>query len=100
MPNTIKISLAALFFFCLADLPYGYFQFVRLAALIGFGVLAFHANEVGKQNEMILYIVLAILFQPIYKIALGRELWNVVDIVVGLGLLISIFLNRENKSKT
>jgi hypothetical protein len=97
MPNTIKISLAALFFFCLADLPYGYFQFVRLAAMIGFGVLAFHANEAGKQNEMILYIGLAILFQPIYKIALGRELWNVFDVIVGLGLLFSIFTKEKRE---
>jgi len=30
---------------------------------------------------------LALLFQPFYKIALGRAVWNVVDVVVAAGLL-------------
>jgi len=34
---------------------------------------------------------LALLFQPFFKISLGRELWNVVDVIVGIGLLISAF---------
>ncbi|MGN8058722.1 DUF6804 family protein [Pedobacter sp. 22163] len=41
----------------------------------------------------ITYITLAILFQPIFKIALGRFLWNVVDVIVALGLIISIYIN-------
>jgi len=36
--------------------------------------------------------VLAILFQPLLKIALGREGWNVVDVIVGVGLLVSMFV--------
>jgi len=38
----------------------------------------------------IIYIGLAILFQPISKIALGREVWNIVDVVVGSLLIISV----------
>ena len=37
----IKIILAILFFLCLADMPYGYYQFVRFAGLIGFVILAY-----------------------------------------------------------
>jgi hypothetical protein len=44
---------------------------------------------------MIIYIGLAILFQPFFKIALGRELWNVVDVVVAIGLIVSIFKNPK-----
>ncbi|KMQ68859.1 hypothetical protein ACM39_06120 [Chryseobacterium sp. FH2] len=91
MDKIIKIGLAILFFICLLDMPYGYFQLVRFLALIGFGFLAYQANQQGKQTEMIIYGALALLFQPFFKIALGRELWNVVDVIVGIGLLISIF---------
>ncbi|MFM9986325.1 MAG: DUF6804 family protein [Flavobacteriales bacterium] len=45
----------------------------------------------NRNAEMILYIGLILLFQPIYKIALGRQLWNIVDVIVGGYLLISIF---------
>jgi len=30
---------------------------------------------------------LALLFQPFFKISLGRTLWNIVDVIVGIGLL-------------
>jgi len=89
MDKAIKIILAILFFLCLADLPYGYYQFVRFVGLVGFGILAYQANEEGRQTEMIIYGGLALLFQPFFKIALGREIWNIVDVIVGLGLLAS-----------
>ena len=89
MEKGIKIGLAILLFLCLADMPYGYFQFVRWAALVGFALLAFDASEKNRQQEMIVYIGLAILFQPIFKIALGRSLWNMVDVIVGGYLMIS-----------
>ena len=82
MEKIIKIGLAVLMFGCLLDMPYGYYQLVRFIALIGFGVLAFQANQQAKQTEMIIYGALALLFQPLFKIALGRELWNIIDVIV------------------
>lgn len=80
-------------------MPYGYFQLVRFLALVGFGILAYKAHHKNKQTEMWLYGVLALLFQPLLKISLGRELWNVVDIVVAVGLLLSLTKNKkETKS--
>ncbi|MBC6490660.1 DUF6804 family protein [Flavihumibacter stibioxidans] len=99
MDKIIKISLAILFFVCLVDFPYGFYQFVRFAGLIGFGILAYQAHEQGRQTEMIIYCGLALLFQPFIKIALGREIWNIVDIVVGIGLLISIFINPKESPR-
>ncbi len=95
MVKIIKISLALFFFLCLADMPYGFYQFVRFAGLIGFAILAYKAHEQGRQTEMIIYGGLALLFQPFFKIALGREMWNVVDVVVGIGILISIFMKQK-----
>lgn len=91
MEKTIKIVLAVLLFACLLDMPYGFFQLVRFVALVAFGVLAYQAHQQGKQTEMIVFGALALLFQPFFKISLGRELWNIVDVIVGIGLLISVF---------
>ena len=90
----IKIVLSVLFFLCLLDMPYGFYQLVRIIALIGFGILAYKANEENKNTEMIIYVGLALLFQPFFKIALGREMWNIVDVIVGIGLIASLFMNR------
>ena len=97
MNNAIKIVLAILFFLCLADMPYGFYQFVRFAGLIGFAILAYQANQQVRQTEMIIYGGLALLFQPFFKVALGRQMWNVVDVVVGIGLLVSIFMKPKEK---
>jgi hypothetical protein len=97
--NIIKFILAILFFLCLADMPYGFYQFVRFAGLIGFVILAYQANQQGRQTEMIIYGGLALLFQPFFKIALGRQMWNVVDVVVGIGLLISIFMKPKESPR-
>lgn len=76
-------------------MPYGFYQFVRFAGLVGFGILAYQAHEQDRQTEMIIYGSLALLFQPFFKIALGREIWNIVDIIVGIGLILSIFIKPK-----
>ena len=83
----LSFILAILLFLCLADMPYGYYQFVRFAAASFFAYAAYTENESGRKELVLVFIVLAILFQPFFKITLGRTLWNIVDVVVGLGLL-------------
>lgn len=78
-------------------MPYGYYQFVRFGALVGFILLAINAYEKGLTNYMIIFIGLGLLFQPFIKIALGRELWNIVDVIVAIGLLVSIKEPVKNK---
>ena len=94
MEKIIKIILAVLFFICLLDMPYGFYQLVRFAAMIGFALLAYKTNEINSKTEAVIYVCLAILFQPIVKFSFGRELWNVIDCIVGIGLLLS-FIKRK-----
>jgi hypothetical protein len=96
-PNIMKYSLATALLFCLANMPYGYYQFVRVAASVGFGILAYAAFEDKKQGEGILMIVLVLLFQPLEKIALGRTLWNIVDVAVAIYLIGSTLVNTPTK---
>ena len=95
MDKVIKIVLAILLFLCLLDMPYGFYEFVRFVALIGFAILAYQVLQEGRQTEVIIYAVLAILFQPFFKIALGRDLWNVVDVLVGVCLVVSVFMQPK-----
>jgi hypothetical protein len=97
MKNLIKIVLAILLFLCLFKMPYGYYQIVRFVAMIGFAYLAYSANDQNNKNEIFIYIALAILFQPFAKIAFGREIWNFIDVIIGIGLLASIFTNKNKK---
>ena len=95
MHKQIKISLSILLLICLLDMPYGYYQLVRLVSLVGFSILAFQSFENDQKEIAFIYIGLALLFQPFMKINLGRDLWNVVDVVVGVGLLLSLMWNKK-----
>ena len=99
MDKIIKIVLAVLLLLCLAKMPYGYYILVRFVAFVVFGILAFMTYQ--KRNkidvEILLYIALTLLFQPFAKVALGRTLWNVVDVVVGVGLVASLLLKNINR---
>ena len=96
LEKSIKIVLSVAFFLCLLNMPYGYYELVRFAALIGFGILAYNEHKKDNLTLVVIYAALALLFQPFFKIALGRMLWNIVDVVVGIFLLISLFTKREN----
>jgi hypothetical protein len=98
MDKAIKIILSILFFGCLLYFPYGYYQLVRFAGLLGFVILAYQANQQDRQTESIIYIALALLFQPFFKIALGRQIWNIVDIIVGLSLILSIWIKPKQQT--
>ena len=96
--SSLKISLIILLFLCLLNMPYGYYQLVRFVAFIVFSILSYKAHKKNRNVEMIIYGGLALLFQPFFKIYLGREMWNMVDVIVGVGLIISLFTIRT-KSK-
>lgn len=99
MEKIIKIGLAILFFGCLAEMPYGYFQFVRFLGMIGFGLLAFQEKEKGNDGFFIFWLLSAILINPIFKISLGRGLWNAIDVIWAVVLIGTLFYNPTNSKK-
>ncbi len=97
MEKNIKIILSVLFLLCLAEMPYGFYELVRYLALVGFVYLVVMANKKGNEKEFYIFIALAVLFQPVLKISLGRNLWNLVDIGVAGWLLYSVFVGAKAK---
>ena len=95
MSQGIKFILAVLLFLCLIDWPYGYYQMVRFCSMAGFTYLAYQAFLEDQKTELYVFLLLAVLFQPVIKISLGRTLWNIVDVVVGLGLIFSALRKKQ-----
>jgi hypothetical protein len=48
-------------------------------SMAGFSYLVSSSFESDKKNEALVYFILALLFQPFFKISLVRELLNMVD---------------------
>ena len=98
MMRKFYLPLAAMMLLCLAPMPYGYFQLVRFLSTIAFGMMAYRYYM--EKKEWLTYTcgILALLFQPFYKIAMGRTVWNVVDVIVAIGLIILFFYEMRKGS--
>ena len=90
-------AVAGLLLLCLLDMPYGFFVLVRFIATAAFCYFAFEEYQDGNKERMILFIILAVLFQPFMKISLGRVIWNIVDIVVAGYLIYLLFQVIKSK---
>lgn len=99
MTNLLKLAMAILLFICLLDMPYGYYELVRFIAMLVFGVLAYQCKAKGELFQVFIFIAFALLFQLFVKIALGRPIWTIVDIIVGVGLLISLVKSKTDKKR-
>lgn len=83
----LYVILAVLLLLCLAPMPYGYYMLVRFVMMVAFGWMAYQYYLQKKDVVVWVFISLALLFQPFFKIALGRVIWNVVDVLVAIFLL-------------
>lgn len=95
LQTLIKIILPILFLLCLLQMPYGYYQAVRFIGFLGFALLAYFSYQENRKVEIFIFISLALLFQPFIKVALGRTVWNIVDVIVSAGLIISLFVKPK-----
>ena len=95
----LYLVIAAMMLLCLAPMPYGYFQLVRLLATIAFGFMSFRFYQERKEALFYTFGALALLFQPLYKIALGRTIWNIIDVIVAIGLILLFIWDWKNGKK-
>ena len=86
MKALLKLVIAILLLLCLTDLPYGFYEITRFAACAAFAYLSYDYFKQRRDFWGIVFAALALLFQPFFKISLGRTLWNAVDIIVALSL--------------
>ena len=93
----LYLIVAILLLLCLAPMPFGFYQLVRFVAMVVFIVFACNYLKKGQPPLAIIFGALALLFQPFIKIALGRVMWNIVDVIVAIGLL--VLCSKEYKRK-
>jgi hypothetical protein len=90
---SVKISVIFLLLLCTFDMPYGFYQFVRIFCSISFLFLAYKSNLDTNNIEPVIFIFFTILFQPVLPISLTKEIWTLIDISIILILLIRLKFN-------
>lgn len=92
------LVLAIALLLCLLPMPYGYYSLVRFAAMIIFGCMIFSFYKDSNNPLSIVAGSLALLFQPFFKITLGKAMWNVVDVIVAIALIILWYWKNNTHS--
>lgn len=77
-------------------MPYGFYSLIRFVAMIVFAIYAYAYYEKKNNKLAIAFLSLAILFQPLAPIYLGRILWNIVVVVA---IFLIVLYIKENHKK-
>lgn len=97
MKPILKLIIAILLLLCLADMPYGFYTLVRFAATAAFVYLSYDLFKNRRDGMGFLFATLAVLFQPFFKVSLGKTIWNFVDVIVAIGLIYLIIKTFKKK---
>ncbi|MBE8712693.1 DUF6804 family protein [Sphingobacterium hungaricum] len=94
--KNIQIGLIIVLMLCLLPMPYGYYTIVRICTVVYFGYLTFNVDTKSNKNRKVLffYIAIIILFQPFIKLPVGRLIWNIIDVVVAIWILLHLGKKR------
>jgi hypothetical protein len=99
--NIALLIAAAFLFVALFDgWPYGFFTLLRFVVFASSAYVAWMAYEAQKERWIWIFGFLAVLFNPFIVIHLDREIWSVIDLIVGVFMIISLFALKLNKPKT
>lgn len=65
--------------------------------MVVFGCMAFSFYNQNKITLCVIAGVLVLLFQPFANISLGKGMWNVVDVVVAIALILLWWETKPQK---
>ena len=95
----VPLYLAVALLICLAPMPYGYYTLIRMLATLVFGIYAYRCYMAKKEGLTCIFVTLALLFQPFIKVALGRIVWNIIDVIVAIGMIMFFLWDKGKREK-
>lgn len=99
--NIVVIISSTFLFLALFDVwPYGFFTLLRFVVFASSAYVAWTAYKAQKEKWVWLFGFLAVLFNPFIIIHLNRKLWIIIDLIVGIFMIVSIFIFKlKSKNK-
>lgn len=83
----IQVCAAALLLAAIADWPYGYYEFLRIAVCAAASVLAWRSSQTAWPLWAIFMAGIALLFNPIIPVHFQRAEWAWIDAVAAVVFL-------------
>lgn len=94
-PKWVSLVVVAACVIALAELPYGYYQLLRIA-VTGFAIwLGFYLYSTSRFFWSAMFALVAVLYNPLFKISMSREAHAVENIVTAALVLLALWLLRR-----
>ena len=94
------IIAAAMSLIAIADLPYGYYTLMRLVVCATAVFVIVVAVKLGRMWAVWAFSVVALLFNPIVPVHLTKSLWQPLDFIAGVLLIVSALAVRRRTQPT
>lgn len=92
---------AAFLLIGIADMPIGYYTFLRIVICLSSGVIAYGCYSLEEKINfgVALFGVISLLFNPIFPVYLhDKEIWTTIDILSAISFVgAGIYLNKKLK---
>ena len=72
--------------------PYGYYVFLRVFICGASAYLAYLGFDENKEMWGLIFVVIAILFNPFIPVYFNKDIWVVIDILVAAVFFASMFV--------
>ena len=94
------IVAAAVALIAIADLPYGYYTFMRLVVCATAVFVVVIAAKSGQTWAIWLFGILGFLFNPVIPVHLTKGIWQPLDLVAAVALMVAAFAVRRRVHST
>ena len=93
--QTLLIILCVLLGVTLFPLPYGYYQFLRLVVFVTSIWILIDSHNKSIRLPIGLFLT-AIVYNPIFRMYLDKEIWSVINIIT---IVYFVYLITQQKDK-
>ena len=97
MPWWVFVLPAAMSLIALADLPYGYYQLLRIVVSASAAWIAYSFYRHDSKFAVATFGAIAVIFNPIAKIHMEREVHAVFNVLTGIALMVGLWLEIQRR---
>lgn len=89
----LPLIIAAILFISIAELPYGFYTFMRIFVPLLSVIYLFFAYMCKEKFSLMLIpnIIITMLWNPIFPVYLDKETWVIIDAIAGISQIIMTF---------
>ena len=92
--NWIKTVLIALVYLSVFNMPYYYYEIMRVVCFVGFLIIAKLDYDKQNNSSAIFWVIIGLMLNPFVKLQIEKDVWLWIDVVI-IGLLLLSFLRKD-----